>query len=493
MKTRLAPLTVGLVVGTLVAGGISYAAIPNSRTKQITGCVTKAGASKGALRVIDAQRGATCKTTETKLEWSSTGVNWRGNWSSSAAYNLNDAVYRAGSTFRARRTNTNVEPGTSSADWTYLARAGAAGPAGQDATLDRPAHISTRAADGGSQVDGAVGVDGLAVFAHNDGGALHMTHCENVACTESTTSEVDASLYDVAKFPGVAIGTDGFPVISHQNVTNGALRLTRCSDVACTSGTSSDIDDPAGGAGNYSSLAIGVDGFPIISHRDEATGGLRVTHCDDAACSTSTSAVVDDPSDDLRSTSIAIGVDGLAVVVANDSDNDTLRVAHCSTIDCATATGVNVDEAGNFNGILPDLAIGADGFPIIASVNFADFTLRVVHCEDVACTSASATTVTHDGNDIGFYASVAIAPDGMATIAHVDTTDQALLVTRCTDRACLNSQTVAAADPGFSIQYLVAALTGADGLPLVGFVDFDSGGLWVTHCSDRFCVPNTRS
>ncbi len=489
LRSKLVTITTGIVIGAVVAGGISYAAIPHAKTKQITACILKSGTNKGATRIIDAQRGATCRSTETKIEWSATGVNWRNGWSSSATYRANDAVYYQGSSYRASRTNTNVVPGTSSADWRYLARQGADG---SDATLERPVHMSTRVADGGVQLDAAIGIDGLAIYAHNNG-ALAVTHCDNVACSVATTTTIDDPADDVGNSPSIAISIDGMPVIAHQNWTTGALRLTRCADVACTTGTSTDIDDPAGGAGNYSGIAIGTDGFPIISHIDEATGGLRVTHCSDATCASSTSTVVDDPGDDLRNTAIDIGVDGLPVIVASDDTNDTLRVAHCTTVACDTATGVNVDEPGDFTGSIPDLAIGADGLPIIASINFADSTLRVVHCDDVACTAATGTTVTRNGNSIGFYASVAIAPDGMPVIAHVDVTEEALLVTRCTVATCASSRTVAAADPGFSISYVVAAVIGADGLPLLGFMNFDSNGLWVTHCGSRFCVPNTRT
>ncbi len=145
LRSRLATITTGIVIGAVVAGGISYAAIPHSKTKQITACILKSGANKGATRIIDAQRGATCKSTETKIEWSATGVNWRGNWSSVASYETNDVVYYFGSSWRARRATVNDKPNESPADWTYLARAGVDGQDGVDGT------------DGIDGVDGADG------------------------------------------------------------------------------------------------------------------------------------------------------------------------------------------------------------------------------------------------------------------------------------------------------------------------------------------------
>ncbi len=122
LRSRVGTIAVGVVIGGLVAGGISYAAIPHAKTKQITACILKSGTNKGATRIIDAQRGATCKSTETQIEWSDAGVNWRGTWNQTAAYEINDVVYYEGTSWRARRTNTNVTPGTSSADWIYPRR-----------------------------------------------------------------------------------------------------------------------------------------------------------------------------------------------------------------------------------------------------------------------------------------------------------------------------------------------------------------------------------
>lgn len=52
-----------------VAGGIAYAAIPGS-DGTISGCYKL---SDGTLRVIDAEAGATCKSSEKPITWSQTG------------------------------------------------------------------------------------------------------------------------------------------------------------------------------------------------------------------------------------------------------------------------------------------------------------------------------------------------------------------------------------------------------------------------------------
>jgi hypothetical protein len=65
------------LVGGAVAAGWASAQIPSSADGTITACMLKA---TGTLRVIDAQSGAACFVTETKLTWGGapkpSGVHW---------------------------------------------------------------------------------------------------------------------------------------------------------------------------------------------------------------------------------------------------------------------------------------------------------------------------------------------------------------------------------------------------------------------------------
>jgi uncharacterized protein YjbI with pentapeptide repeats len=61
----------GLVVGVSVAGGFAWAAIPDSGSGVITACYPKTGTQ--TLRVIDAQAGQKCATSEQTLSWQANG------------------------------------------------------------------------------------------------------------------------------------------------------------------------------------------------------------------------------------------------------------------------------------------------------------------------------------------------------------------------------------------------------------------------------------
>ena len=64
------------VVGTLAAVGVGYAAIPGGADGVIHGCYQRPGllANEGALRVIDTEKGQTCRSNELAVDWNQKGA-----------------------------------------------------------------------------------------------------------------------------------------------------------------------------------------------------------------------------------------------------------------------------------------------------------------------------------------------------------------------------------------------------------------------------------
>ena len=99
---------------------------------------------------------------------------------------------------------------------------------------------------------------------------LKVARCNDPACAggNETLSTVDSAGV-VGSYTSLAIGTDGNPVVSYYDGTNGDLKVARCNDPACAGGneTLSTVDS-AGAVGSYTSLAIGTDGNPVVSYYD---------------------------------------------------------------------------------------------------------------------------------------------------------------------------------------------------------------------------------
>jgi len=203
---------------------------------------------------------------------------------------------------------------------------------------------------------------------------------------------VDDPINSVGLYTSLAIGTDGFPVISYQDGTTGALKVAKCNDAACAGGdeTITTVDDPINTVGLFTSLAIGTDGFPVISYQDATAGALKVAWCNDEACAggEETITTIDDPTNTVgRYTSLAIGTDGLPVISYQDSSAGTLRVAKCNDPACAGGdeTITTVDDPSGSVGHYTSLAIGTDGFPVISHQDQTAFRLRVVKCRNSSC------------------------------------------------------------------------------------------------------------
>jgi hypothetical protein len=61
--------------------------------------------------------------------------------------------------------------------------------------------------------------------------------------------------------------------------------VTRCGNAACSAdNVTTTVDDPAATVGVHTSIAIGTDGLPVISHQNASAFTLRVTKCATQTC-----------------------------------------------------------------------------------------------------------------------------------------------------------------------------------------------------------------
>jgi hypothetical protein len=343
----------------------------------------------------------------------------------------------------------------------------------------------------------AIGLDGLPVISHQDFTALavRVTKCGNPACTAGNVSTtVDDPATAAGAFSSIAVAPDGLPVISYSEAAPAfALRVTKCGNPACTAGNiSTTVDDPANNVGGYSSIAIGADGLPVISHRDETAAALRVTKCGNPACTAgNVSTTVDDPPGFVGAYSaIAIGADGLPVISHLDQTAFGLRVTKCGNPSCTAGNvSTTVDDPINLAGFSTSIAIGADGWPVISHQDATAFALRVTKCGNPACTAGTvSTTVDDPANSVGFDTSIAIGVDGLPVVSHRDQTAGALRVTKCGNPACTaGSVSTTIDDTTNQVGYYTSLEIGADGLPVVSHRDETAGALRVTKCGTQTC------
>ena len=179
---------------------------------------------------------------------------------------------------------------------------------------------------------------------------------------------------DVGGFTSIAIGLDGNPIISYTDGTNGDLKVAACTNPTCTTSTTITAIDTTGNVGYHTSIAIGTNGNPIISHYDATSGDLKIAACTNPTCTTASSSAIT-TGDVGQYTSIAIGLDGNPFISYLDLDNGDLKVAACTNT-CYTSTTSTIDTTG-FVGWHTSIAIGRNGVPIISHQDIANGDLRV--------------------------------------------------------------------------------------------------------------------
>lgn len=324
---------------------------------------------------------------------------------------------------------------------------GATGPAGPPGALAFQVSTIDGAGDVGRGASLAIGSDGPGLISYYDftSGDLKVAHCENTACTSATVSPVDTT-GDVGQASSLAIGGDGLGLISYYDVTNRGLKVAHCENTACTSTSTRTVEAaPASGhipasAGIHSSLAFGSDGLGLIAYQyydERAELSIKVAHCEDSACDTSSRYTVDAPSRGALNPSLTIGGDGLGLIAyqGNVDLRDDIAVAHCDDVVCSTATLTTVEEDANAHLARGAITLGADGLGLISYFDRTNQEVKVAHCDDVLCTAATRHVVDR-GLSSWRNSSIAVGTDGLGLIAYYDATNGDLRTIHCGSTIC---------------------------------------------------------
>ena len=196
----------------------------------------------------------------------------------------------------------------------------------------------------------------------------------------------------------------------------------------------------------------------------------------------------DSPGEVGQYASIAIGSDGNPVMSYGDISNADLKVLHCDDAACSTYTATTVESAGSV-GQYTSLAIGADGFPVISHYDYGNLDLRVYKCSNVACTAGTGSLVDGTGSQ-GQGSSIAVGTDGLPIISYFDSTSYDLKVAHCNDAACSTS-TRTAIDTASTTGVASSITIGSDGLAVISYRYVPAADLKVAHCSNVACTSGT--
>ena len=284
---------------------------------------------------------------------------------------------------------------------------------------------------------------------------------------------------DAGRRASITVGADGHPLLAHYG--DDGILVTRCDDAGCTSASTSVIDSD--GNPRHAAIAIGADGLPVVSYtiRENTDDELRVAHCSDPSCSDVTVTELDDVGSGIRS-SIVIGADGLPIVSYQAPGND-LAVQSCANTTCTSADKHVIDNVGAV-GRDSVIVLGVDGMPIIAHANNDDDAILVTRCTERDCAVADTQQVATDGR----RPKIRIGGDGLPVVSYRAASDTESYLLRCTSPDCSGTDPeVEIADPAGHMPDL---LIGTDGLPMLAY-GTSSTGLNVSYCHDASCESHT--
>ena len=104
---------------------------------------------------------------------------------------------------------------------------------------------------------------------------------------------------------------------------------------------------------------------------------------------------------------------------------------------------------------------------------------------DAALERPGFSLITRDGSgDAGQYTSVAIGADGLALISYYDATNRDLKVAHCSNQAC-TSATISSLDRTGDVGQYTSIALGSDDRGLITYYDATNGDLKVAHYANH--------
>ena len=299
----------------------------------------------------------------------------------------------------------------------------------------------------------------------------------------TTTTVLASGAYGVR--PAATIATDGTLVIAY--VVFGSIEVYKCDTISCSSSTHHVVDGTLSGQGPTSvAITIGSDGYPVLAYTNDGHF-IYVAKCSSYDCSGSAtiSQVYTFGGSEGGLARIAIGSDGFPLVafVQTASGND-VKLIKCANAACSSVTSTNtVDSTGSDSYV--DIGVTPDGMPILA---FGGGALYTIKCSNLACSSLGSRT-TVDGSSIA-YPSITIAPDGFPVIAYFNTTAD-LVVAKCSTADCTGSPTLTTVESSGNTGYNPSITIAPDGFPAVAFLNSTASEVRYAKCGNASCSIST--
>ncbi len=249
------------------------------------------------------------------------------------------------------------------------------------------------------------------------------------------------------QIPDIALDTDNHPVVSYYDTDAGNLNITHCNDRNCKGGDESVTSpDTSNAVGQYPSIELDTNGYPVIAHYDATNFDLRLTHCNDINCTgVETTTAVDSTGTVGLYPSLALDSSNFPVIAYYDTTNTALKFVHCNDLYCVGDVPITLDGSGadNVGGLQNSISMVLDGsgFPVITYYDNTNTDLKFIHCDDANCVGETPITIASSANDIGRNANLVLDGSGLPMIVYGDQTGRDTYYIHCDDANCTGVET----------------------------------------------------
>ncbi len=330
----------------------------------------------------------------------------------------------------------------------------------------------------------AIGSDGFAIvsYYHPTLDEIRVFKCNDSPCNSGIISIIASSVLNASHT--ISIRNNGLPIVSYLSSLN-TLHVFRCDDISCSTGTNKILDNSASLFAN-TSIVIGNDSYPIISYFSGLglSKTLKTYKCIDVNCDTGNiNNLATFTTSGVSSSDIVIAADNYPIIVYIQEPNDGMRSYKCTNEECSS--GSQIDLVGSDRDY-SDVVIGSDGIPIVSFYSGAGINLKFQKCNNTVCNNGVITTsIDGDGlSSSGKHSSISIGLDGMPIISYQSKSTD-LNVFKCNDINC-TSGSAYTLDNQNTVRSTDIAID-STGLPIISYIDETNNKLRIYSCGNHDC------
>jgi hypothetical protein len=339
---------------------------------------------------------------------------------------------------------------------------------------------------------GAITVDGSGfidlVFRGGASNTLERLHCQNAACSTAAQSTLDSAGRGFA--PSATRLPNGNLLVSHQEQAAGTMRATVCNDDACSSPQRLVLDVGPGFGPTSVAMAYSV-GRPLIQYQDAQRTEVRSTQCTTLACTAFVRRVANGIP--AFAPDLALRADGRPVAIWTKLRLP--RIGICADTLCSSVTYRTPDGA-NSDASRPAIAVRPDGRPF-AYFSYVGGT-AAWDCADADCSAGALRQVSGTGNSTSNITELALRADGRPLMLYYRSSTNDVFLFSCADVNCTSGTERLVVDEPTTQSTTLAGLAlaiGTDGRPQVAYNLSNqptpgnfAGALRLARCADVECT-----